>query len=668
MNYLIPPFSIVFVSVVMAIFAPANAADDNSQIRQGPVPVNAGHAGVGRMIADFQFTTIDDQEHRLSDFLDSKVTVIAMTGTGCPLCLKYTPTLAAIERTYRDRGVQFLFVNPNKSEQLDRIRDAVATHRLTSPYVRDGDREIPQTLDAKTTTEVFVLDQSKTLVYRGAVDDQYGFGYALEKPKHTYLLDAIDAVLADKTPLVAATTSPGCELFHGNRDSSPDRPKVTYHRQISRIINRNCIECHRDTGIAPIALETYEQVSDYAGMIGNVVERGVMPPWFAAPLQGDGGDDSSAMPHWANERSLSAAEKDDLFAWIEAECPEGDADEAPIKRHFPDGWLIGNPDAVFEFPQPVSVNATGIMPYKNITVETNLDEGKWVRAIEVRPGNRSVVHHVIVSLKSNDGDERSGYWGVYVPGNSTLDYPEGYAKWLPAGAKLRFQMHYTPNGTATEDSTRIGLIFAKNPPKYEVKVAGIVDPRFTIPAGADNHAVTATLKVPENVEVLGFLPHMHLRGKAARYELIRDGETETLLDVPRYDFNWQLCYQLAQPRPMQPSDAIRYTSWYDNSAENPANPDPTRDVRWGEQTYDEMHLGYVEYVVTGQTPDASPSSGKGNDQKRLFRRLDMDGDGFITRAEVRQRMPGDKPAATTTFDRLDLNEDGKISPQELSRL
>jgi hypothetical protein len=201
-----------------------------------------------------------------------------------------------------------------------------------------------------------------------------------------------------------------------------------------------------------------------------------------------------------------------------------------------------------------------------------------------------------------------------------------------------------------------------------VKATGIVNPRFTIPAGASNHAVTAKLKVPDNVEVLGFLPHMHLRGKAARYELIRDGETETLLDVPRYDFNWQLLYRLTQPRAMHPGDTIRYTSWYDNSADNPANPDPTRDVRWGEQTYDEMHLGYVEYIVSGRTKKAKPDSGKNNAQARLFRRLDVDGDGFITRAEVRKQMPGEKSAATTTFDRLDRNQDDKIDLEELSRL
>lgn len=652
--------------IAISVFPSADASD--SDVRQGPVAIKAGEVGVGGMIPDFALTTIDGTQVRLSEFAEAPVTVIAMTGTGCPLCLKYSPTLAGIEQEYDDRGVRFLFINPNESEDLARLRDAVTTHGFRGPYVRDEERAIPETLGAKTTTEVFVLDRSRTLVYRGAVDDQYGFGYALESPRQTFLKDAIEAVLAGVTPRISATTSPGCELLLQENSTVAKSAEVTYHRQIARIINRNCIECHRDAGIAPIPLETYEQVRDYAGMIRSVVDRGVMPPWFAEPMADTVAEGELPVQHWANERRLSATEKADLFAWVDADTPEGDPNDAPVAQRFADGWLIGKPDAVFEFAKPVPIQATGVMPYKNITVETNLDEGRWVRAIEIRPGNRSVVHHVIVSLKSDEIDERSGYWGVYVPGNSLLDYPEGYAKWLPAGAKLRFQMHYTPNGTATEDSTRIGIVFSEQPPKHEVKVAGIVNPRFTIPAGADNHAVTAKLNVPEDVEVLGFLPHMHLRGKAARYELIRDGETETLLDVPRYDFNWQLLYRLAEPREMHPGDTIRYTSWYDNSADNPANPDPTRDVRWGEQTYDEMHLGYVEYVVTGQTVKDQSDSGKSNSQARLFRRLDVDGDGFITRAEVRERMPSEKSVATTTFDRLDRNQDDRIDLEELSRL
>jgi hypothetical protein len=302
-----------------------------------------------------------------------------------------------------------------------------------------------------------------------------------------------------------------------------------------------------------------------------------------------------------------------------------------------------------------------------------------VQAIEVRPGNISVVHHVIVALRGidNEVDERDGYWGAYVPGNSTLVYPDGYARLLPKGAKLRFQMHYTPNGTATEDSTRIGLVFAKEPPRHEVKVAGIANARIRIPPGAGNHQEVASLRLPFDVQILGFLPHMHLRGKAARYEALTADGTEVLLDIPRYDFNWQLLYQLAEPRTLRQGDTIRFTCWFDNSENNPANPDPSKTVRWGPQTEDEMHLGYVEYIVPGATPGegvtgTSPSGGSTESRSHvrggLFHRLDVNGDGNVTRDEVRQVLPGSTNAAGPIFDRLDQDRDGKIDKAEFSKL
>ena len=604
-----------------------------------------------------------------------------MTGTGCPLCLKYAPTLGKIEEAYRTRGVEFIFINPNESESEKRIRDAISTHGFNGSYVVDADQVIPQLLSASTTTEVFVLDRTRTLVYRGAVDDQYGIGYSLDSPRHSYLTEALDAVIENDVPEIQATTAPGCELFFD--DIAKDAVKsvahsltVTYHNQISRMIQSHCIECHRDGGIGPMPFETFEQVQDYAGMIRNVIKRGVMPPWFAAT---DSGSEKSSHVHWANDRTLPDDVKRELFAWIDAGTPEGDPKDAPLPVTFPDGWLIGKPDAVFEFPKPIAVKADGIMPYKNVTVETNLNEDRWVKAIEVRPSNPSVVHHVIVSVRGGERelDERDGYWGAYVPGNSTLIYPEGYARLLPKDTKLRFQMHYTPNGTATEDSTRIGVIFAKEPPQYEVKVAGISNARIRIPPGAANHKEEAAIRLPFDVEVLSFLPHMHLRGKAARYDLLSGGETETLLDIPKYDFNWQLIYQLAEPRPMSAGDTIRFTCWFDNSADNPANPDPTREVRWGQQTEDEMHLGYVEYIVPGAKPGESPEGMRrakaGTAVRRainvgLFRRLDVNGDGFVARSEVRKRMPGNRAAAGEIFDGLDANKDDRLDSEEFSKL
>jgi Ca2+-binding EF-hand superfamily protein len=277
---------------------------------------------------------------------------------------------------------------------------------------------------------------------------------------------------------------------------------------------------------------------------------------------------------------------------------------------------------------------------------------------------------------------------LYVPGNSTLVYPDGYAKRIPKGARLRFQMHYTPNGIATEDSTRIGLVFAKEEPKHEVHVASIVNRGFRIPAGADNHPVVGSIRnIPMDVQVLGFLPHMHLRGKAARYELISNGQTRTMLDIPRYDFNWQLLYRYAEPVSIKAGETMQFTAWYDNSTGNPANPDPNKEVRWGPQTFDEMHLGYVEYVIPGAKPgDPNPLNprnrirgairnalgGGGSDRpnvgEALFRQLDTDGDGSVTRDEVKAKYTNNPAASTTIFDRLDADKNGALSREELRKL
>ncbi|MDF1843640.1 MAG: redoxin family protein [Rubripirellula sp.] len=633
-----------------------------SSVRQGPRPIKPGLHGVGRYIPNQAFTDITGKQHSLSDFASSKAVVIAMTGTGCPLCLKYAPSLAKIEKKYRDRGVAFIFLNPNASEAPDRLREAVNKYGFEGPYIKDATKQLPAILGADTTTEVFVLDQARTLIYRGAVDDQYGFAYALDAPRVNYLIDALDAALLGERPAVQATSSPGCDLFYETKNKPDHSTSITYHNQISRLIQANCIECHREEGIAPISLESYEEVKDYAGMIRNVVERGIMPPWFASPQPGPETDNPNTL-HWANDRSLSASQKQDLYAWIEAGAPRGNPADAPLPITFPDGWLIGKPDAVFEFPQPVPVKATGTMPYKNITVETDLPEDRWIQAIEVRPGQPDVVHHVIVSIRSagKKADERDGYWGAYVPGNSTLVYPDGYARLLPKGATLNFQMHYTPNGTETQDSTRIGVIFSETEPQHEVRVAGIRNERINIPPYAENHPEEASLRLPRDVQILSFLPHMHLRGKAARYELLTSRGTEILLDVPRYDFNWQLQYRLAEPRTLQRGDTIQFTSWYDNSENNPANPDPSQTVRWGQQTEDEMHLGYVEYIVPGMKPGETipglrrPRNREGSRNRNNNRPPQIDGQ----RIEIDTLING--------IQRLDKDQDGKLRRKEVPK-
>ena len=657
-----------------------------SPVRRGPQLVKPGEYGIGKQMNQLSFTDVTGRTHSLSDFADKTAIVFAMTGTGCPLCLKYAPTLASIERQYRRQDVEFIFVNPNQSEQLQDLTDAIQTHGFQGPYVQDANRELPIALKANTTTEVFVLDRARTLIYRGAVDDQYGFGYALQAPRRDFLVDALDAVLAGRTPATQATTSPGCELSYRSAEV-PDTP-ITYHNRISRLIQANCLDCHRTGGTAPVVFERYDAVKDYSGMIADVVERKIMPPWFAAPTAEQQHDGPHAL-HWANNRSLSATEKHDLISWINAGAPEGDPADKPLTKHFPDGWLIGKPDATFSLPHPIEVQATGTMPYQYATVETNLPEDKWVKAIEILPSALDVVHHVIVSIKSESRAAKkiNEFWAGYAPGNSTWIYPEGYARRLPKGAKLRFEMHYTPNGRSTQDQTQIGLTFSEEAPRHEIKVAPIANRNLSIPAGASNHEVVANIRLPYDAQLLSFLPHMHLRGKAARYEVLSGTHKTTLLDVPHYDFNWQLLYRLAQPLSLQRGDTIRFTGWFDNSSRNPANPDPMAVVQWGEQTDDEMHVGYIEYVVTGATPgepvaafksgqsvpQPGPSRSSDNNPHEIkigehsvqrksvidaLKKLDRDKDGRVTRSQIPKKQ-------IQIFNAIDANSDGVVTKEEV---
>jgi peroxiredoxin/mono/diheme cytochrome c family protein len=632
------------------------------------------------MVPDASLKTVEGKEVKLNGAVGKSGLVIAFTNTTCSICKKYGPTLTQVEETLAAKGVALLFVNPTANEKLEDIKAFVAAHTLKGPYVHDRDGTFAKTLGATSTAEVFLLDKQRTVIYRGALDDQYGLGYAHDAPKRTYLLDAVTALLTNRTVDPAATTAPGCELDLSAAKAAP--VGVTYHNRISRIIQTNCIECHRTGGVGPFSLEKYEDVVAHAGMIRKVVEKGTMPPWFAAPA----GDGKSS--HWANDRSVPAADKADLFAWLKSDRPKGDPADAPLPRTYADGWLIGKPDAVFEFPKAVAVKANGTMPYQNITVETKLTEDKWVKAVEVRPSAREVVHHVLVFVLppgKEDADdsrdaaagERKGFFAIYVPGQSVLSYPDGFAKRLPKGSRLRFQMHYTPNGTATEDKTRIGLVFAEKAPQYEVKVVGIVNAGFRIPPGADNHPVDATLRVPLSATALGFLPHMHLRGKAFRYEITpAGGKSETVLDIPHYDFNWQLYYRLAEPRPLPPGTVVKATGWYDNSDKNPANPNSKVTVRWGPQTTDEMMLGYLEYFVpAGSTESMAGGVLAGRfDAGALFKRVDANGDGKISRAEydafvkLLPRFKDNPDEAKQLFDRLDADKDESLTAAEFAKL
>jgi Ca2+-binding EF-hand superfamily protein len=570
------------------------------ELQEGPLPVRAAERGVGRMVPDVALKGLDGDEWKLRPATRTGgAMVVGFFSATCPISGKLGPEMARLEKDYRDKGVVFTWLGAPPSSSVDEIKHFVSTHGLEARIARDADGAVARALGAETTTEVFVVDAARTLVYRGAINDQYGLGYALDAPRHGYLRDALDAVLVGEAPALAATTAPGCALDLPKQNPVAPAP-ATYHRDIARLMNQNCVECHRAGGLAPFSLTSYDGVIEHAGMIRKQIDRGVMPPWFASSAQ------SGAHAIFSNDRSLSEADKGVLLGWLNSDRPKGDIADAPLPRKFPEGWAIGKPDLVVQLPRPVAIKAEGTMPYQNVTVPVSLTEDRWVQAYEIAPTDRTVVHHVIVRIVEKggraarrDGDnETDGLWAAYVPGNNTRILPDGYAKLLPAGASMHFQIHYTPNGKASEDQLKIGLKFAAKPPQYIVQVAGVANPGIKIPPNDPNHVETFTRLLPTDMLVSAFMPHMHVRGKSFKYEVTTpDGKTETLLDVPRYDFNWQLQYRLAQPKVLPRGSTLKITAVFDNSSNNKANPDPGKTVRWGQQTYDEMMIGYVEHFV-----------------------------------------------------------------------
>ena len=567
--------------------------EEPEPIKQAPRPLDPRAHRVGELIADVAFTDVEGKQGKLSDF-QGKPLVVALTNTTCPICKKYAPTLAELHAELEKKDAAMLLVNPSAADSAEKIKEAIARCKFTSRYVHDAKGEFAAALGANSTGDCFLLDGARTLIYRGAVDDQYGLGYAVDAPRHNYLRDAVAALLAGGRSYTAATWAPGCEIEPG---PAPRPGEITWHNRVSRIIQGNCQECHRKGEPGPFELATLEDVKAHVPTIQRVVRQGAMPPWTADPQTG----------HWHNDRSLSSRDKADLLAWIDGGMKPGDEKDAALPRQWPPGWRIGTPDATAQSAKH-KVPARGIQPYVYSMAKTNFGEDKWVQAMEIRPSAPQAVHHVLIFLQYPADHPRAGeqpedqfgvkgYFMGMVPGQGHIVFPPGQGKFVPKGASMFFQVHYTPNGEECEDQTTLGMIWCKERPRAEVHTRGIAQLRFRIPPGADNHEVQSSQRLEAPIRVLSLMPHMHLRGKAYRFGVeYADGRKETLLDVPRYDFNWQFVYILREPIDLPAGARIRCTGWFDNSDRNPANPDPKAEVRWGEQTWQEMQIGYVNYI------------------------------------------------------------------------
>ena len=563
-----------------------------------PVVQNPSETGVGNHIRSAELTTLSGEVISLSNPPANLGTVIAFTSTTCPVSKRYLPTIAGLEPTLKRQGIRLILVDPFSTDDTSDMIRSAKEHGIAAPWIHDRDRTLAAMLGARSTTEVFLLDSAQTLIYRGALDDQYGIDHSRASAQNHYLSDAIESMLAGRIPAITATTPPGCELDLAKPaiPNSTSASIPSYHREVSRILRQHCIRCHHEGGIAPFRLDNAEAVIERAKAIQRVINDRTMPPWFAEP--------SKHGSPWRNDATLPEQDRMDLLTWLKSnEKPLGDPADAPLPLKFASGWELGTPDHLIETNRTFDIPPAGVMPYQFDAVDAGVSEDRWVTAYEIRPEQPAVVHHVLVRVDppgkgQRDRGDGTGYWAAYVPGNSAHRYPEGFARKLPAGSRVSFQIHYTPNGSATRDRIRVGLHFAKTPPSHEVKTLPLAHFKIAIPPGASEHVEEFVRRAPFDIPIMGFMPHMHVRGKAFRYEHLKDTEEpETLLNIPRYDFNWQLRYDLKTPRIIRAGEQIRITANYDNSAANRANPDPTRTVKWGEQTTDEMMIGYLEYHV-----------------------------------------------------------------------
>lgn len=630
-----------------------------------------------------QFTarTVSGEQFRLaqaaSESAGQQLTVVSFLGTECPMARIYGPRLNQMAKDFQSADVRFVAIDSNRQDSFGDLQQFVNDFGITFDVIHDKQNKIADRFEATRTPEVFLLNSKLDVLYHGRIDDQYEPGINRAAPKRADLKIAITEALAGQPVTLPRTTALGC--FIGKVPESKSTPivdnDITYTQHVVPVLQQHCIECHREGEIGPFAMDSYGSVAGWADTMLETIDNGRMPPWHADPAHGN----------FANARHMSAQDRRIIHDWIAGGLQKGDDSDLPEPVEWVNDWqLEREPDQVVIMrDRPFTVPADGVVEYQYFVADPGFEEDKWIRAAQVVPGNRSVVHHAIVFVRPPDGARMRGvgWLGAYVPGQRLVPMPPGRARKIPAGSKLVFQMHYTPNGRVQEDRSQVGLLFAneKDVTDEVLTVIGI-NQEFEIPPGAAQHPVQAKVDgLPAQGELLAATPHMHYRGKAFKLFATED-DSQLMLNVPNYDFNWQHTYVLEEPVPLQNLTTLRFEAVFDNSSGNPFNPDPAEWVTWGDQTWEEMAIAFFEVSEPRekQTP-ASPAADKVDAiaahahqkaqaqkidayVKRALAAMDTDQDGVITKEEtaIIVRRFGN-------FGRFDKNGDGVVSERELRK-
>jgi hypothetical protein len=588
--------------------------------------------------------------------------VIMVQGNGCPIVRAAWPTYREIREEYAARGIEFLMLNSNLQDDRAAILAEAEEFGFDIPILDDESQLIGEALGVIRTAEVFVIaTDGWNLVYRGPIDDRLTYERQRAEAQENYLTDALEAVLAGQPVAVAEREAVGCLVNFPQHEGHT--AAISYSETIAPLLVEKCVACHRAGGVAPWAMSEYRMVLGFAPMIREVLRTQRMPPWHADPQVG----------HFLGDRSLTPEEMATIVHWVEAGAPRGDGAD-PLASLAPPAseWPLGEPDLVLTLPA-FEVPATGVVNYQHPTVVNPLDRAVWVRAAAIAPGDRSVVHHVLAGYTEAPGGSRGGrglleanlfenYLNGYAPGMEIHEFPEDTGVLIEPGGRFVLQMHYTPTGKATTDVTRIGLYFHDEPPTHILRHNVAMNPQLRIEPGAARHEETAYLPFDQDAILYSLFPHAHYRGRSSKFELAYpDGRVELLLSVPKYDFNWQREYIFAEPVAVPAGAKVIHTTVYDNSAQNPGNPDPTRRVPWGQQSWDEMLYGAIRYRLVDETSAAPIHDARLARTQQFFGYADQNRNDRIEPAEL---PPAIRLALQRGLLNLDINGDGGISIEE----
>jgi hypothetical protein len=553
------------------------------------LPALAENQGVAE---DFGLLDHNGQFHQLSYYHkdpQNKGIVIFTHGIGCPLVRKRYEDLNRLHKEYASKGIRFWMLNASDQDERSDLAEEALEYKVSLPILDDTTQEVARSLNIDRTGEALLIDTSNwNILFRGAIDDRLSYEKEKAKASDTPLKNAIDDFLANRSIKVSHTEAPGCLIHYPTWQSHKDK-KISYSQQIAPIIQEKCADCHLKGGIGPFAFSSYRKVRGWSDMMREVLMTRRMPPWQADPHHGN----------FSQDLSLTPEEKQILLHWIEQGTPRGEGeDPLAINKRELKPWPLGKPDHVIDLPAQ-KVPANGIVDYRYTFVSSPFEQDTWITGADIHPGDRQALHHVIIYIVPEDGKRRrSRRWLTgYAPGVKGSLFPESTGVLLKKEERLLFELHYTAYGKEVMDETQLGLYLSDESAKHSFRTGLFYDDSIQIPPHDRSFEWSQTREIREDIILYSMNPHMHFRGKSMAFELeTPQGTRETLVSVPQYNFNWQHTYVLQKPRRIAKGSKLTLHAVWDNSDRNQANPDPSRRVPWGQQSFDEMFFGTYQYV------------------------------------------------------------------------